>query len=85
MSKFAAKSFNWRLSRLARSSAVASRWAAPWSTTDDATYGTVWVPSAKEVGPDFQPYVTAGHWVYDNDWIWASVGPGPGMKSGAFR
>jgi hypothetical protein len=39
---------------------------------DDPTYGTVWVPSAKEVGPDFQPYVTAGHWVYDHDWIWAS-------------
>jgi hypothetical protein len=40
---------------------------------DDPTYGTVWVPSASEVGPDFTPYSTAGHWVYDNDdYTWVS-------------
>jgi len=42
---------------------------------DDATYGTVWVPSATVVGPDFQPYVTAGHWVYDDDYVWVSDYP----------
>lgn len=40
--------------------------------TDDSTYGTVWVPSPTVVGADFHPYVTAGHWVYDDDWVWAS-------------
>jgi hypothetical protein len=39
---------------------------------NDPTYGTVWVPSTREVGADFQPYVSAGHWVYDSDWAWAS-------------
>ncbi|HEY4012257.1 MAG TPA: DUF6600 domain-containing protein [Polyangiaceae bacterium] len=39
---------------------------------DDPIYGTVWVPSSKEVGADFQPYVTAGHWAYDSDWVWVS-------------
>lgn len=41
---------------------------------DDPTYGTVWVPSAAEVGADFQPYVTAGHWTYSDstDWVWVS-------------
>jgi hypothetical protein len=39
---------------------------------DDPTYGTVWVPNANEVGPGFTPYVTAGHWVYDDDYVWAS-------------
>jgi hypothetical protein len=39
---------------------------------DDTTYGTVWVPKETEVGKDFQPYVTAGHWVYDDDWVWVS-------------
>jgi len=39
---------------------------------DDPTYGTVWVPGASAVGPDFRPYVTAGHWVYDDDWVWVS-------------
>jgi hypothetical protein len=45
----------------------------PYGTwVDDPTYGTVWVPSAAVVGPDFRPYVTAGRWVYDDDWIWVS-------------
>lgn len=40
---------------------------------DDATYGWVWVPSAKVVGVDFFPYVTGGHWVYtDAGWIFDS-------------
>jgi hypothetical protein len=45
---------------------------------DDPKYGTVWTPSASEAGPDFVPYVTAGHWVYDEllwtsdyEWGWA--------------
>src|SRR6202012_307314 len=41
---------------------------------DDATYGTVWGPSQAEVGTDFQPYETAGHWTYsdDTDYVWVS-------------
>lgn len=41
---------------------------------DDATYGTVWVPNSAEVGTDFQPYATAGHWTYDDtsDYVWVS-------------
>jgi hypothetical protein len=41
---------------------------------DDSTYGTVWVPAENEVGTDFQPYVTAGHWTYDDaqSWVWVS-------------
>ena len=39
---------------------------------DDPTYGTVWVPSPAEVGPDFVPYQSAGHWTYDDDYVWAS-------------
>lgn len=41
---------------------------------DDATYGTVWVPSEAEVGTDFTPYTTAGHWTYDDStsWVWVS-------------
>jgi hypothetical protein len=42
---------------------------------DDPTYGTVWVPSPSVVGPDFQPYVTAGHWAYDDDYVWVSDYP----------
>jgi hypothetical protein len=38
----------------------------------DPTYGTVWVPSQSVVGDDFTPYVTAGHWVYDDDYTWVS-------------
>ncbi|HZE82813.1 MAG TPA: DUF6600 domain-containing protein, partial [Puia sp.] len=37
---------------------------------DDPGYGYVWMP---EVGPDFKPYATNGHWVYtDEGWTWAS-------------
>lgn len=41
---------------------------------DDSTYGTVWVPSQAEVGTDFVPYTTAGHWTYadDTSWVWVS-------------
>jgi hypothetical protein len=48
---------------------------APYgSWVDDATYGTVWVPSATVVGADFAPYQTAGHWELDasDDWLWVS-------------
>jgi len=45
----------------------------PYGTwTEDATYGTVWAPSPSVVGPNFTPYVTAGHWVYDDDYVWVS-------------
>jgi hypothetical protein len=45
----------------------------PYGTwTDDPNYGTVWVPSSSVVGPDFTPYVSAGHWVYDTDYVWVS-------------
>ena len=47
----------------------------PYGTwVDDPTYGTVWVPNRDVVGDDFEPYVTAGHWVYDDDdgYIWIS-------------
>jgi hypothetical protein len=44
--------------------------------TDDATYGTVWVPSPSVVGADFTPYASAGRWTYDDedggDYTWAS-------------
>lgn len=41
---------------------------------DDATYGTVWQPSADVVGTDFVPYKSAGHWVLDenDDYVWVS-------------
>jgi hypothetical protein len=39
---------------------------------EDTTYGTVWVPNRSEVGDDFTPYVTAGHWVYEDDYVWVS-------------
>ena len=42
------------------------------SWADDETYGTVWYPSQSVVGADFQPYVTAGHWVYDDEYVWVS-------------
>ena len=38
----------------------------------DPVYGTVWVPSPDETGADFTPYVSAGHWAYDNDYVWMS-------------
>jgi hypothetical protein len=39
---------------------------------DDGAYGTVWVPHSHVVGADFQPYVSGGHWTYDNDYVWVS-------------
>jgi hypothetical protein len=40
---------------------------------DDPTYGTIWVPNSEEVGTDFAPYNTRGHWAYDNDeYVWVS-------------
>jgi hypothetical protein len=39
---------------------------------EDPTYGTVWAPSPSVVGPDFTPYVSAGHWAYDGDYVWES-------------
>ncbi len=39
---------------------------------DDPTYGTVWTPSVAETGPGFVPYVSGGHWVYGDDYTWAS-------------
>ena len=38
--------------------------------TQDQYYGYVWIPN---VGPDFQPYQTYGHWVYTGyGWTWVS-------------
>jgi len=44
------------------------------SWTDDPRYGTVWVPASAEVGTDFTPYTTAGHWVTDDSdqYVWVS-------------
>ena len=39
---------------------------------DDGTYGTVWYPSRTVVGNDFAPYVSAGHWVYEDEYVWVS-------------
>lgn len=42
--------------------------------TDDPRYGTVWIPNGSEVGADFVPYTTAGHWVVDDsdNYVWVS-------------
>ena len=40
---------------------------------DDPNYGYAWLP---DVGPDFKPYATNGHWVYtDEGWAWDSGYP----------
>src|SRR5579859_6476331 len=45
----------------------------PYGTwVDDPDYGTIWVPNQDAVGADFVPYVSAGHWVYDDDYVWVS-------------
>ncbi|MDP9150733.1 MAG: hypothetical protein M3O36_12450, partial [Myxococcota bacterium] len=45
----------------------------PYGTwMEDASYGTVWVPSPTVVGPHFTPYVTSGRWAYDDDYVWVS-------------
>ena len=38
---------------------------------DYPEYGYVWAPN---IGPDFQPYSTGGHWVWSDeyDWMWVS-------------
>jgi hypothetical protein len=50
----------------------------PYGTwTEHATYGTVWIPNASVVGPNFQPYVSNGRWALDesSEWIWVSDYP----------
>lgn len=44
---------------------------------EDSTYGTVWVPHAAAVGPDFAPYVSHGHWALTpgGSWVWVSDYP----------
>lgn len=44
---------------------------------DDDDYGTVWAPDAGDVGTDFAPYVSAGHWAYDDldGYVWVSDYP----------
>jgi hypothetical protein len=45
----------------------------PYGTwVEDPNYGTIWVPSSSVVGSDFTPYVSAGHWTYDDDYVWVS-------------
>jgi hypothetical protein len=45
----------------------------PYGTwADDPQYGTVWQPDPGVVGNDFAPYVTGGHWAYDDDYVWVS-------------
>jgi hypothetical protein len=41
---------------------------------EDPSYGTMWQPSASEVGSDFAPYVSGGHWGMDDDnqYVWVS-------------
>lgn len=39
---------------------------------DDPAYGTVWTPNPDEVGADFEPYLSGGHWGYDDDYVWVS-------------
>jgi hypothetical protein len=40
---------------------------------EDPSYGTMWQPSASEVGSDFAPYVSGGHWGYDDsNYNWVS-------------
>lgn len=42
------------------------------SWVDDPMYGTIWVPNADEVGADFAPYVSGGHWGYEDGDVWVS-------------
>lgn len=39
---------------------------------DDPIYGTIWTPNPDEVGADFAPYVSGGHWAYDDAEVWVS-------------
>ncbi|MBV9945939.1 MAG: hypothetical protein JOZ69_03735 [Myxococcales bacterium] len=45
------------------------------SWVDDETYGSVWVPSPGAVGEEFTPYVSGGHWAYDDEYVWVSDYP----------
>src|SRR5204863_8604644 len=38
---------------------------------DNPEYGYVWSP---DMGPDFRPYSSGGHWVWSDeyDWMWVS-------------
>ncbi len=46
---------------------------APYGNwVEDASYGTVWVPRNEVVGNDFAPYVSGGHWAYEDDYVWVS-------------
>ena len=47
---------------------------SPYGTwVEDPTYGTVWVPNETEVGANFSPYLTAGHWSYTTEgYYWSS-------------
>ncbi len=61
----------------------------------DPTYGLVWVPDGNEVGPDFAPYASGGHWglgdggewlwVSDYDWGWATFHYGRWARIGERR
>ena len=44
------------------------------SWVDHGEFGTIWVPNSDAVGPDFQPYSSAGRWelTEDGDWLWVS-------------
>src|SRR6266487_2769008 len=44
-----------------------------WVETLDS--GTVWVPSPSSAGFDFRPYVSNGHWAWNNEWVWVSDYP----------
>jgi Family of unknown function (DUF6600) len=67
---------------------------SPYGTWyDDPSYGHVWVPSSSNVGYDFEPYTTGGHWVLteygwtwvsDYDWGWAPFHYGRWMVVGAY-
>jgi len=45
------------------------------SWADDPAYGMVWTPSPDAAGAGFAPYVSSGHWAYDDDWVWVSDYP----------
>lgn len=47
---------------------------APYGAwVDEPALGRVWVPSVGEVGADFAPYWTNGHWVFtEYGWTWES-------------
>ena len=60
---------------------------------EEPTYGTVWVPNQSEVGANFSPYLTAGHWSYttegyywnsDYSWGWATFHYGRWVWSDAY-